>query len=704
MMGPKANAAAAGDLPEYAEVDPTGRYGRYNDVLGKGASKTVYRAFDEYQGMEVAWNQVKLHDFLQSPEDLERLYCEIHLLKTLKHRNIMKFYTSWVDVSRRNINFITEMFTSGTLRQYRQKHMRVNIWAVKHWCRQILSGLLYLHSHDPPIIHRDLKCDNIFVNGNQGEVKIGDLGLAAILRKSHAVHCVGTPEFMAPEVYEEEYNELVDIYSFGMCVLEMVTFEYPYSECTHPVQIYKKVISGTKPEALYKVKDPMVRQFVEKCLATASRRLSARELLKDPFLQVDDLVFCPGDGDYSLMNYLRQPYLEHAYSNVSMMSNGLSESIDEDTPTEDRWDCEDDDIKADGIDLFNGHEDEPLGNVDITIKGRKSEDGSIFLRLRIADNDGHVRNIYFPFDIEADTALSVATEMVAELDITDHEVTRIAEMIDGEVSALVPDWRPGPGIEESQDTTYCHNCGSNVSSCGSLYAYMSSAARGCQCAELHGRFEEITFQANGEQTDLQDSGGSSDDGGGQTQHVKDKEAVHSNGFVQMGRRGPPDQFCFSSFQEQSCSPRHYEYDTSLQAKGFDMKHEVKMAKYKARKMAHLRRAIHPSLDFDNLNGERRMKSSLNKLQSFHIGKNHNFRIPTCERSPGARDAEEDPDIFNLAYHSRHPDPGAQRARHCEVDAQSSPDLMFTARSYYTGAQLPTNLPRTKSVTLNAVDA
>ena len=48
---------------------------------------------------------------------------------------------------------------------------------------------------------------------------------------------------MAPEVYEEEYNELVDIYSFGMCVLEMVTFEYPYSECTHPAQIYKKVVS-----------------------------------------------------------------------------------------------------------------------------------------------------------------------------------------------------------------------------------------------------------------------------------------------------------------------------------------------------------------------------------------------------------------------------------------------------------------------------
>ncbi|KAL7176429.1 hypothetical protein ACSBR2_029878 [Camellia fascicularis] len=159
-----------------------------------------YRAFDEYEGIEVAWNQVKLYDFLQSPEDLERLYCEIHLLKTLKHHNIMKFYTSWVDTANRNINFVTEMFTSGTLKQYRQKHKRVNIRAVKHWCRQILKGLLYLHSHDPPVIHRDLKCDNIFINGNQGEVKIGDLGLVAILQKSHADHYVGTPEFMAPEV------------------------------------------------------------------------------------------------------------------------------------------------------------------------------------------------------------------------------------------------------------------------------------------------------------------------------------------------------------------------------------------------------------------------------------------------------------------------------------------------------------------------
>lgn len=57
---------------------------------------------------------------------------------------------------------------------------------------------------------RDLKCDNIFYNANNGQVKIGDLGLATAQK---GLSVVGTPEFMAPEIYNEEaYNEKVDIY------------------------------------------------------------------------------------------------------------------------------------------------------------------------------------------------------------------------------------------------------------------------------------------------------------------------------------------------------------------------------------------------------------------------------------------------------------------------------------------------------------
>lgn len=52
----------------------------------------------------------------------------------------------------------------------------------------------------------------------------------------------GTPEFMAPELYEECYTERVDIYAFGMTVLEMVSKEYPYQECSNAAQIYRKVL------------------------------------------------------------------------------------------------------------------------------------------------------------------------------------------------------------------------------------------------------------------------------------------------------------------------------------------------------------------------------------------------------------------------------------------------------------------------------
>lgn len=76
--------------------------------------------------------------------------------------------------------------------RYRKKHKKIEMKAVKGWARQILTGLNYLHSHNPPIIHRDLKCDNIFINGNQGEVKIGDLGLATVMEQANAKSVIGT--------------------------------------------------------------------------------------------------------------------------------------------------------------------------------------------------------------------------------------------------------------------------------------------------------------------------------------------------------------------------------------------------------------------------------------------------------------------------------------------------------------------------------
>ncbi|KAL8547634.1 hypothetical protein ACS0TY_007093 [Phlomoides rotata] len=397
---------------------------QYKEVLGKGACKKVYRAFDEWEGIEVAWNQVKVADLLRNSVEMDRLRSEVHLLKTLKHKNIIKFYNSWVDPKKEHINFITEIFTSGNLREYRKKHKHVDLRALKKWSRQILQGLSYLHRHDPPVIHRDLKCDNIFVNGNQGEVKIGDLGLAAFLQRARAARSViGTPEFMAPELYEEEYNELVDIYAFGMCMLELVTLEYPYAECTNAAQIYRKVSSGIKPASLGKVKDPEVRTFIEKCIAKVSDRLSAGELLMDPFLQsVEESRGCS----------LQSP------------STSAAAILDD---------------NGNRLDNCKIHEDSVLeGSRDFTVQGQRKDQNTIFLKLRIEDSLGHVRIIHFPFDIEKDTSTAVASEMVEELDLTDQDVSVIADMIDSEFHSLIPDWAPKAGDsgapEDASPKTY----------------------------------------------------------------------------------------------------------------------------------------------------------------------------------------------------------------------------------------------------------
>ena len=101
---------------------------------------------------------------------------------------ISRFYDYW-EVTRQSgktgkpqkyIVLVTELMTSGTLKTYLKRFKKINPKVIKSWCRQILKGLQYLHSREPALIHRDIKCDNIFITGANGAVKLGDLGLATL--------------------------------------------------------------------------------------------------------------------------------------------------------------------------------------------------------------------------------------------------------------------------------------------------------------------------------------------------------------------------------------------------------------------------------------------------------------------------------------------------------------------------------------------
>lgn len=104
---------------------------------------------------------------------------------------------------------------------------------------------------------------------------------------------------MAPELYDEHYDEKVDIYSFGMCLLEVVTGEYPYTECENAAQVFRKVTQGVKPASLARVADPEVRAFIELCIQKSECRPSAKELLEHSFISEDandDIIFDVSGG------------------------------------------------------------------------------------------------------------------------------------------------------------------------------------------------------------------------------------------------------------------------------------------------------------------------------------------------------------------------------------------------------------------------
>ncbi|XP_070405522.1 serine/threonine-protein kinase WNK2 isoform X4 [Nothobranchius furzeri] len=269
-------------------TSPGGRFLKFDIELGRGSFKTVYKGLDTETWVEVAW--CELQERKLSKAERQRFKEEAEMLKALQHPNIVRFYDFWESLvkGKKCIVLVTELMTSGTLKTYLKRFKVMKPKVLRRWCRQILKGLHFLHTRAPPIIHRDLKCDNIFITGPTGSVKIGDLGLATLKRASFAKSVIGTPEFMAPEMYEEHYDEAVDVYAFGMCMLEMATSEYPYSECQNAAQIYRKVTSGVKPASYGKVSDPEIKEIIGECICHRwEERYSIKDLLNHAYFAED---------------------------------------------------------------------------------------------------------------------------------------------------------------------------------------------------------------------------------------------------------------------------------------------------------------------------------------------------------------------------------------------------------------------------------
>jgi serine/threonine protein kinase len=132
---------------------------------------------------------------------------------------------------------------------------------------------------------------------------------------------------MAPEMYEEKgYNEKVDIYAFGMCLLEMATGDYPYSECKNAAQIYKKVTQGIRPECLSKVEDKEILGIINVCLSNENERWSSRKLFDYFFTDEPDVLLLYTEDNRSKL------YFQVVFKGSDKQSIRFEFEVGKDTP------------------------------------------------------------------------------------------------------------------------------------------------------------------------------------------------------------------------------------------------------------------------------------------------------------------------------------------------------------------------------------
>ena len=381
------------------EKSPNGRFSKFNEILGRGAQKTVYKAFDSDEGREVAWNSINVN-FL-SQETLQKIQKEVEILKLVKHPNILSFIYGFFSEEKKEVVVITEIFSGGNLKHYLTQYKNPRLRVLKIWCKEILKGLYYLHNLKPPIIHRDIKCDNILVNKANGEVKIGDLGFSVMLKDTeYAKSFNGTVEFCSPEIYQGKYGVKADIYSFGMTLLEMCTGEVPYKECEGNIlEICNKAVQKQMPKSLDKIRNKDLKDFILNCLKSESERPSAEDLLNTKFL--NDLE--SEENNYSALEY---PPIQNIKENVN--NNNKSKLNEKNEEKKKRRFSEID-----------------MNLINIQLDEEEKNDDEIAKILLIKKNKGKILKIKFDFIFHTDTIKGVLNELQQAISLNEIEKKEI---------------------------------------------------------------------------------------------------------------------------------------------------------------------------------------------------------------------------------------------------------------------------------------
>lgn len=280
-------------------------------LLGEGAYSAVYKVLRMRDRELYALKKVKLPSL--SDKEKQNALNEVRLLASIRHENIIAYKEAFFDDKTRCLCIVTEYADSGDLFQQITKcqkartHMpETDIWRYIHG---MLHGLKALH--DMRVLHRDLKCANVFLSmGTDNLVKamLGDFNVSKVAKRGLCMTQTGTPYYASPEVWRDmPYDAKSDMWSIGCVLYEMVALRPPF-RAEDMEGLYRKVLRGQYPRIPPHYSHDLSEVIGVLLQVNPRHRPSVDQLIQMPVMQRHTMDNClPESRTIDLLNTIKLP-------------------------------------------------------------------------------------------------------------------------------------------------------------------------------------------------------------------------------------------------------------------------------------------------------------------------------------------------------------------------------------------------------------
>jgi serine/threonine protein kinase len=215
----------------------------YSHVMGKGASAQVYEGLRKEDNTAAAIKIIYKRNL--KTNDVKNIENEVMALRALDnpfHKNVIRLFDMYED--RVAFYFCEELVTGGELFDRIESKTSYEEGEARRLCIEIMFAIK--HCHDRNIVHRDLKPENFMMVSKEDDsaVKLVDFGFAATATENNLHGVLGTPMYMAPEIYQDgAYGKPVDMWAMGV-IFYIILAGYPPFYDDNSAMLGKRIMKG----------------------------------------------------------------------------------------------------------------------------------------------------------------------------------------------------------------------------------------------------------------------------------------------------------------------------------------------------------------------------------------------------------------------------------------------------------------------------